>query len=276
MGYRNVGHYPGGMHEWMELGCPIETGGDSRAIGSRVGNDVGGTVASTQAGPHTERRRAPGLRFHQGVSALRLRRGAIVAGIRTRSLSWIERLASLPYSTLIDSWLAMVVGLGVVYWAMSVAGLGTLRDAGAPIAHTWRGLLASLYFSVVTATSVGFGDVVPTGFLRLIAVLEGAAGLLLFGCIVSKLASRHQEDVLEQTHQIAFEDRLDRVRTNLHLVLSELQTVAESWSAAQHTPERMLARLEGAAMMLQSELRTIHALLYRTSQTPEEAVLEGL
>ena len=38
-----------------------------------------------------------------------------------------------------------------------------------------------VYFSVVVYTSVGFGDILPQGHLRLIAGVEGLAGLLMIG-----------------------------------------------------------------------------------------------
>lgn len=49
---------------------------------------------------------------------------------------------------------------------------------------------------------------------------------MLFGSVISKLVSRRQEELTEETHRIAFEQRLGRVRTSLHLVLSEFQTLA--------------------------------------------------
>ena len=204
-------------------------------------------------------------------------RRAMLAGLRTGPRSWIEHLANWPYSRLIDGWLLMVAGLGLVYWGGSAVGFGALLDAGTPMQGDLRGLLSALYFSVVTATSVGFGDVVPTGPLRLFAVLEGAAGLLLFGCIVSKLVSQRQDVLVRETHLIAFEERLGRVRTDLHFVLSELQAIAlETEAHGMRVDDRLLARLESTTMMLAGELRTIHDLLYRPHQTPDEAMLESL
>ena len=40
---------------------------------------------------------------------------------------------------------------------------------------------ASLYFSAETYTSLGYGDIVPTGDLRLLAGVEALNGLLLIG-----------------------------------------------------------------------------------------------
>ncbi len=42
-------------------------------------------------------------------------------------------------------------------------------------------LETALYFSVVTFASVGYGDVVLTGDWRLLAAVEGANGVIIFG-----------------------------------------------------------------------------------------------
>lgn len=65
---------------------------------------------------------------------------------------------------------------GLAYWALTdQLGLGTIKGTG-PL-----GIEDYVYFSVVTYTSLGFGDLVPTGHLRLIAGVEGLNGLILIG-----------------------------------------------------------------------------------------------
>ena len=54
-------------------------------------------------------------------------------------------------------------------------GLGNFRGH---FVDTWSTLL---YFSAETYTSVGFGDIVPTGALRLLCGFEALNGLLLIG-----------------------------------------------------------------------------------------------
>ncbi len=54
-------------------------------------------------------------------------------------------------------------------------GAGTLGNAGHP------SLTLCLYFSAETYTSLGYGDVVPGGALRLLAGMEALNGLLLIG-----------------------------------------------------------------------------------------------
>ncbi|MDP2066431.1 MAG: ion channel [Burkholderiaceae bacterium] len=61
------------------------------------------------------------------------------------------------------------------YGLVEVAHLGTLKGEGG------ASLLNCVYLSAETYTSLGFGDVVPTGPVRLIVGLEALNGLLLIG-----------------------------------------------------------------------------------------------
>ena len=190
-----------------------------------------------------------------------------------RVLDWVGRTSVGAFLAI---WLAMVVGSGVVYWLASVLGFFILAEDRAPIAANLRGLATCLYFSFVTATSVGYGDVIPLGAARLLAVAESAAGLLLFGVIVSKFVSRRQDQLIDEIHLSAFEDRLGRVGTNLHLVLSELQALGGACGREDISAGRVAPRLESAAMVFTGELRTIHGLLYQPRREPDEDVLAGL
>ncbi len=75
----------------------------------------------------------------------------------------------------IEVWL-----FGVAYWLMAGhLGLGTL-------AGDFDGsLVESVYFSAVTYSTLGFGDVYPTGALRLVSGVEALLGLVLVGWTTS-------------------------------------------------------------------------------------------
>jgi len=170
----------------------------------------------------------------------------------------------------------MVAGFGLLYWAATAIFHNVLIEHGQSVPSNLHGFLTSLYFSFVTALSIGYGDVVPAGWARAVAIAEGAAGLLTFGVIISKLVSKRQDEVIDETHRIAFEDRLGRVRTNLHLVLSDLQAIASLCSDPGVRPERIVPRLESAVAIFEGELRAVHDLLFRPQVTPEEEILESI
>jgi potassium channel LctB len=240
MGYRNLRYYIGGMAEWVESGSPVE-----------------------KLEPETAM----------------LRTGQTVQPPISHKSSWtgfLDLLAGWPLERLVGFWLGMIVVFGVVYW---VAGIGIgwgLQAGNVAVKPDLEGLGTAIYFSFVTALSIGYGDVVPVGWARVLAIVEGAIGLLVFGSVVSKLVSRHQEELVDETHRIAFEARLGRVRTNLHLVLSDLQTIESLCSEPGMRPERIQPRLESAVAIFDGELRAIHDLLYRPQQMPEEKLLESI
>lgn len=188
----------------------------------------------------------------------------------------VSRIASISYGALFGVWIGVVVFCGLVYWAAPMVLGPALREGNVLLGPSLHDLWTAQYFSFVTATSVGFGDVVPLGPIRILAILESAAGLLIFGGVISKLVSHRQEQLLEETHLLAFEERLGRVRTNLHLVLSELQGMAMENAAGRVSPLRSMPRLESAAMIFVGELRAVHDLLYRPQQAPEPAILEAI
>lgn len=63
----------------------------------------------------------------------------------------------------------------VAYLIVRHTSLGTLGNANRFAMH------ASVYFSAETYTSLSYGDIVPTGDLRLLAGVEALNGLLLIG-----------------------------------------------------------------------------------------------
>ena len=170
----------------------------------------------------------------------------------------------------------MIIVFGLIYWIAGV-GMGMGLQAGdSRVKADGRGFVTAIYFSFVTALSIGYGDVVPLGWFRLVAIIEGAAGLLIFGCVISKLVSRRQEELTEEIRRTTFEDRLDRVRTNLHLVFSEFSSVQQLQAEHGVLPELVLRRLESTVRVFRGELRAVHDLLYRCLVIPDEETMESL
>jgi hypothetical protein len=69
----------------------------------------------------------------------------------------------------------------IVLYAMAMYGLARWLGAGTLGRTTLPGLDMLLYFSAETYTSLGYGDIVPHGPLRMLAGAEALTGLLLIG-----------------------------------------------------------------------------------------------
>jgi hypothetical protein len=170
----------------------------------------------------------------------------------------------------------MILVTGVGYWLVALIGEHALLERGSPVGAGLMGLASSIYFSFATATSVGYGDIVPVGTARVLAVAEAVAGLLIFGAVVAKFVSHRQEQLVLEIHRVTFEERLDRVQTNLHLVISELLSITSMCEVPQAPLQRIGIRLESAVLIFLGELRATHDLLYQPRLVVEEGVLAAI
>lgn len=77
---------------------------------------------------------------------------------------------------------AIVLGFAVLYWAA-----GGLRHPDGAAAGGWWD---AVYFSGVTFSTVGYGDLLPAPHVRMAAMCEGALGMFLMSFFVVVLANR--------------------------------------------------------------------------------------
>jgi len=246
-----VRDYSGGMADWLDHRGPIESTARRRRVRAEIKSRLLPRVVRSKSSKSARR---PAGFDDRLIDALVLNRS--VGG-------------------LLGIWVAMVVGFGVVYWTADLVGTPWLGgDLGEPGSLT--DLAIAIYFSFVTALTIGYGDISPIGPARVLTIIEGATGLLIFGLVISKLVSRRQEELIEDIHRIAFEQRLGRVRTSLHLVLSELQTIVTMCADESVEAPRLRTRAESTVAIFEGELRTVHDLLYRPEQMADEQSLESI
>ncbi len=121
-------------------------------------------------------------------------------GIALLLRSWARRHAQPPTSLF-----AIVITLLHIIWWLILLHLAEISLWA--LFYRWRGCLpsaeAAFYFSGVTYTTVGYGDVVLTNPWRLLAPLEGLVGVLMCGLsmgyffvVVNHIHQRQPEKLL--------------------------------------------------------------------------------
>ncbi len=191
-------------------------------------------------------------------------------------MALLDLVDGLSTARLFAIWLVVILTCGIAYWLIDLSRSTGLLEAGARVHTNLGGLLTAIYFSFITATSVGYGDVLPIGATRILAVAEAVSGLLIFGLLIAKFVSYRQEMLVREIHSVTFEERLDRVQTNLHLVVSELLAIAALCDDGAARVERLGPRLETTTLVFTSELRAVHRLLYNPHHAPDEPVLGAI
>jgi len=108
--------------------------------------------------------------------------------VTLRRLSRIVlRWQSLPVTAMGVAMVGAIVGhlVEIELFAVAIQGMAQREDFGRLVGNMGQTAEDYFYFSAVTYTSLGFGDVVPAGPLRLLSAIEALTGLVLIAWTAS-------------------------------------------------------------------------------------------
>ncbi|MGM0877027.1 MAG: ion channel [Bacillota bacterium] len=84
-------------------------------------------------------------------------------------------------------YISLLVGFGMIYLICMQSNINVLIESGTSVSGNYFDkLVTSLYFSAVTLFSVGYGDIVPVGLGRLLAVIQALIGYILPAVFVAR------------------------------------------------------------------------------------------
>ncbi|PIN87213.1 hypothetical protein COV19_00740 [Candidatus Woesearchaeota archaeon CG10_big_fil_rev_8_21_14_0_10_44_13] len=141
---------------------------------------------------------------------------------RTKELStWIDKLTFFRIFVL---WTSAVVIFGLLFFVFSGESSYLVYSQSNEHVST---MVDSIYFSFVTATTTGFGDVVPVGFFKIMSVFEVVFGLILLAFVTSKIVSIKQDVILNEVYDISFSEKINRMRASLLLLRQNINKVID-------------------------------------------------
>lgn len=136
--------------------------------------------------------------------------------------TWLDKLT---FPRILGFWLVIVLLFGFIYHYFPD------ENSSLYIVQTKtssNSLGNSIYFSFVTATTTGFGDIVPLGYFKFIAIIEVIFGLLLLAIVTSKLVSIKQDSILTEIYDMSFHEKIGRVRSALLLFRQNIGNISNS------------------------------------------------
>lgn len=134
----------------------------------------------------------------------------------------------LKFQYLFLFWIFIIIFFGIIYHLLNLTQANSLIYLNEiPLQNNIQGFLDSLYFSFITATATGYGDIIGTGLAKLLAVFEVIIGLVIFGILISKLVSYKQSIILEEIYEISFDEKINRLRSALYLFRADVARFIE-------------------------------------------------
>jgi hypothetical protein len=136
-------------------------------------------------------------------------------------------------------WLVIILVYAAIYYFLSISPANALNYRGVGISRNLPGLFNSVYYSFITITTTGYGDVSPNGLSKLFAILEVVSGVILTGVLISKLIGVKQERILEEVYDISYEEIIDRLRSGLYLFRSDVNRILEKVESESMKPREV-------------------------------------
>lgn len=183
--------------------------------------------------------------------------------------TWFDKLS---FTAILLVWISLVVLFGLGYYFFSS---NTTFLHYNPTNGQVNGILNHIYFSFITATTTGFGDIVPFGFFKMIAIVEVIFGFLLLAVVTSKLVSIKQNVILGEIYELSFHEKVNRVRSSLLVFRQNLSRII-SRVEDNSVHKREINDLYTYISSLEDILHEVTAIINRPEGSQYTKVLDSL
>ncbi|MBM3231701.1 two pore domain potassium channel family protein [Candidatus Peregrinibacteria bacterium] len=141
--------------------------------------------------------------------------------------SLMGKITHLPYSQMFLIWVGLTTTFALLYFALHIyaPSHGPLLPEHDTM---WLQLGNSFYFSIITATTTGYGDIVPHGFSKALAGLQAIISFFVFGVFITKLVANRQEMEMERVFRLTSEDTFHNTREGLYIVRKDFDRLMEA------------------------------------------------
>lgn len=105
-----------------------------------------------------------------------------------------SRFSAELFYTLLVIYSIVIIGFGLIYFILSFQGMILVEHGELQQVSVVGSLIHSLYFSGVTLLTIGYGDIIPIGIGRGIALIEALLGYVLPTAFVLRLVQTRRKD----------------------------------------------------------------------------------
>lgn len=136
----------------------------------------------------------------------------------------LDRLSVLQ---VIGVWIFGILLFGVIFFGLTFTN-HPITNNNEPLTKDLTGFGNSMYFSFITAMTIGYNDLTPVGYSKLFVVLEAIFSIALLGIFIAKIISVKQEEIIHEVEELSFEESTNSAISELYLFRNDLKNLLES------------------------------------------------
>jgi hypothetical protein len=133
----------------------------------------------------------------------------------------------LTITQIIAIWLFGVILFGALYFGLILTNQPLTHD-GKPLTNDVIGFGNSIYFSFITALTIGYNDITPSGLAKLVVIIEAIFSITMLGIFIARIVAVKQEELVQEVEELSFEESTNSAISELYIFRSEIKTIQES------------------------------------------------
>lgn len=175
-----------------------------------------------------------------------------------------QKVLDVSMALYIGGFVLMIILFGIVYTLLTPMGHGIGQNLE-PLPDTT--FFTGIYFSIVTISSLGYGDMHPAGFSKILACIEVLFGLVMIGVMIAKVTSQRLSYHVERLFSSDAQKRLEIFATEFAVFNGDFETIISDFGDAyQRIPGKtpptdksaLIARFQEIITAFQSQCTALH------------------
>ena len=168
-----------------------------------------------------------------------------------KKVDFISLIEKTSFLKIFFVWIMLIIAFGLFYHVISGTS-GTLINAQG---NKVTGMFDYVYYSFITATSTGYGDIIPQGpGMRVMAIANIIIGMLMMAVVTSKLVSIKQDRLLEKIYHLSFSEKINRNISGIALFNAESDKIIETLKEEEIVDRKNLFAIRMSLSTLKNNL----------------------
>ena len=192
-----------------------------------------------------------------------------------------SKIDNTSFKVILFIFILVLIFFALLYWQLSSS------NNGIEYANSGKNnidFLDALYFSTVTISSLGYGDIHPQGISKLLSSLQVLIGLLFLGILIAKITSSKMNYLLSRVYSNDLHEKIESVCESIKEITNEYETFKKVYkgikgigleyeerlmgSKSQNIHEEIVSIISGISRYLAHEIKNgfFEKLINPTSQ----------